>query len=130
MIKRDFIRDLDWMLESTDSDSTKKVRRYPLTNLGTDADNLVIEIAIAGFGPNDVEISTSGNELIIEGSKIQENSTEYFQKHISSEDFKRIIRLSDEYVQGKIQAEYNNGILTIVVEKNEPEKKLIEIKVS
>ena len=130
MIKRDFIRDLDWMLESTDNNSTKKVRRYPLTNLGTNADNLVIEIAIAGFGPDDVEISTSGNELIIEGSKIQENSTEYFQKHISSEDFKRIIRLSDEYVQGKIQAEYNNGILTIVVEKNEPEKKLIEIKVS
>jgi molecular chaperone IbpA len=131
MIRRDFIRDLDWMLESTDNNSTKKVRRYPLTNLGTNAEgDLVIEIAIAGFGPNDIEISTSGNELIIEGSKIQENSTEYFQKHISSEDFKRIIRLSDEYIQGKIRAEYNNGILTIVVEKNEPEKKLIEIKVS
>jgi HSP20 family molecular chaperone IbpA len=129
MLRSDLLRDLDWVF---DAPKSGKVRRYPLTNLGVDdKDNLVIEVAIAGFGPDDIEISTSGNELIIEGSVVTEDvekGTEYFQKHISSEDFKRIIRLSDEYIGGNIDASYKNGILTIVVEKNEPEKKLIEIK--
>ena len=127
---RDLFKDLDWMLESTE---TKKVRRYPLTNLGVDEnETLVIEVAVAGFGPNDMDISTSGNELIIEGTNpesenAQKNEIDYFQKHISSENFKRIIRLSDEYVQGEVFAKYTNGILTITVSKTEEPKKLIEI---
>jgi molecular chaperone IbpA len=127
----DLFKDLEWMLESTE---TKKVRRYPLTNLGIDEnETLIIEVACAGFGVNDIDISTSGNELIIEGTNpksedAQKNEIEYFQKHISSENFKRIIRLGDEYIQGEIDAKYRNGILTISIKKNEPEKKLVEIK--
>jgi HSP20 family molecular chaperone IbpA len=125
----DFFRDLDWIFDVPEGG---KVRRYPLTDLGIDSKgNLIVRLAIAGFGPNDVEISASGNELIIEGSlESKDSEVEYFQKHISSEDFKRVVRLNDEFIGGEIDASYKNGVLIIKVLKAEKPKKLIEIKVA
>ena len=114
-----------------------KVARYPLTNLGVDSDdNLHIEVAVAGFGKNDIELEQKGNYLIITGSKLnavnesndgEDNGIHYIQQHISSKDFERTIVLNENYVGGDIKADVANGILNIVVKPNEPTRKLIQI---
>jgi HSP20 family molecular chaperone IbpA len=67
--------------------------------------------------------------LIISGFKEDsETGVKYIQKHISSNSFRRIIILHDNYVGGDVQADMADGILNITVEPKEQAKKLIKIK--
>lgn len=124
----DQFRDLDWFFRPQ---GQKQVARYPLTNLGVDEDNtLYIEVAVAGFSKEDVELELKGNQLHIIGSKdeeIIEKEINYIQKHISSNDFERIITLHENYVGGDISASVKEGILSIKVKPKEPTRKLIAI---
>lgn len=101
-----------------------KVQRYPLTNLGRDKDNnLVIEIACAGFGLDELSIQTEDNMIIIKGHHEEKTSdVKYIQEHISSTDFVRKIYMIPLYVGGQISASLNNGILTIIVKPVEEKK--------
>jgi HSP20 family molecular chaperone IbpA len=101
-----------------------KVQRYPLTNLGRDKDNnLVVEIACAGFSLNELSIQTEDNMIIINGHHEEKTSdVKYIQEHISSTDFTRKIYMIPLYVGGQITASLNNGILTIVVKPVEEKK--------
>ena len=107
-----------------------KVHRYPLTNLGIDKDdNLIIEIAIAGFTRDEIKIEQHGNKIIVKGSKREQNNDiKYFQQRISTSDFERIIVLHDKYVDGEITANMENGILTLKIKPSNKNYKLIEIK--
>lgn len=109
----------------------KKVNRYPLTNIGTDSEgNLIAEIAVAGFDKSELSIESKGNEIHITGEKstmVNEVDINYVQKHISSEDFERILVLHDNYVGGDVTAKVENGLLTLKVTPKEPTKKLITI---
>jgi HSP20 family molecular chaperone IbpA len=109
-----------------------KVSRYPLTNIATDTDeNLVIEVAIAGFDKKEIGIEVKGNELHILGSKNTDETVQelnYFQKHISHNEFKRVIVLNKIYVNGDISAKVDNGILTVIIKPKQLEKQVIVIE--
>jgi HSP20 family molecular chaperone IbpA len=122
-------RDLEWFFKTPFSDQTK-VARYPLTNLGVDEDkNLRIEVAVAGFSKDDIEVEVKGYNLVITGEKkVEEESTiNYLQQNISNTAFKRIVVMHDDYVGGDIDANVENGILTINVTPKEQQRKLISI---
>lgn len=123
----EIIKDLDWFFKTPDM---PKVHRYPLTNLGIDKDdNLIIEIAIAGFTRDEIKIEQHGNKIIVKGSKQEQNNDiKYFQQRISTSDFERIIVLHDKYVDGEITANMENGILTLKIKPSNKNYKLIEIK--
>lgn len=124
------LNELDWIFKS--SMQGEKIPRYPLTNIGyDDEDNLFIEIAVAGFNKNDIKINLRGNEIHIIGEKKDTNESnirKYLQQHISTNNFERIIVLHELYVNGDIDAEFQNGILTIIVKPKESAKKEIKIK--
>ena len=107
-----------------------KVNRYPLTDISIDKDeNVFIDIAVAGFGPNDIDIEMTGDTLVITGSKeIPDSDREYIQSFISTSDFERKIKLGEDHISGDIEASYNDGILSIKVTKAEIPKKLIPIR--
>lgn len=111
-----------------------KVQRYPLTNIGRDKDNnLVVEVACAGFGLNELEIETNNDVIVIKGHHEKKDScktsVKYIQEHISTSDFTRNIILTHPmYIGGETTAKYKNGILTIVVKPVE-EKKPKTIKI-
>lgn len=122
-------RDLDWLFGRTNSGV---VARYPLTNIGFDADEvLYIDVAIAGFSKDEIQIEQKENKLYITGRKLTgSNEVTYIQEHISKNDFERVIVLSENYVDGTITANVSNGLLIIQIEPElpkEPTKKLIQI---
>jgi molecular chaperone IbpA len=109
-----------------------KVTRYPLTNLGIDDDkNLHVEVAIAGFGRDEIELELKGNRILIRGKKSEsedDNTIQYIQQHISKTDFERSIILHEDYVDGLITANIKNGILSIKVEPSAQQQKFITIE--
>ena len=107
---------------------------YPPYNIRkTGKDNYSIEVALAGFNKNDVEVEFEDNLLTVRTkqiSKSENNSDgEILHKGISQRQFARSFTIADDVkVNG---AELKDGLLTIACERIIPDhkkKKLIEIK--
>jgi len=102
---------------------------YPPYNIIKRGSNsYAIEIAVAGFTKEDIEITSEDRDLIVKATKRQNSEAEYLHKGISSKPFERNFRLAD-HVQ-VVGADLSNGMLLIELELVLPEEKkpkLIEI---
>ena len=100
---------------------------YPPHNVvKVDEDNFIIELAIAGFKSEDLDIQLKDSILTVTGKK--EDEREYYHKGISSREFVRTFTLG-EYVE-VTGATLVDGILSINLERVVPEEerpKKIEI---
>jgi molecular chaperone IbpA len=98
---------------------------YPPFNLKKTEDNkYVVEMAVAGFGRNDIEISLEDNKLIINGKATvdqEENEKAVLHKGISDRPFTRMFTLADNVVINN--AALVNGLLKIWLEHVIPENK-------
>ena len=95
-----------------------------------DDKKIVIKSTIAGADPDDLKISLHNDLLMIKGRRdIDENVPEenYLFKECHWGPFSRSIILPAEVDTKRVEAEIENGILTITLYKTKPEK--IEIKV-
>ena len=107
---------------------------YPPYNIRkTGKDNYSIEVALAGFNKNDVEVEFEDNLLTVRTkqiSKSENNSDgEILHKGISQRQFARSFTIADDVKVN--DAELKDGLLTISCERIVPEhkkKKLINIK--
>ncbi len=102
---------------------------YPPYNIESNGkDSYTIEIAIAGFDENDLNISLENGQLTVVGNRENDNA-KYMHRGIANRSFKRTFKLA-EYVEVK-GAGIKNGILEIHLERKLPEElkpKKIEIK--
>lgn len=110
----------------------KEVSRYPLTDISytTEPNMVFIDIALAGFKKDDIRIKTEGNTLVISSDGITDEDIPeetIVQKHIAKRSFKRVIKLAKEYIDGKINASMENGLLSITIEPSKTESNYIQI---
>ena len=119
-----FDRLFDMDLESSNS--------YPPYNISKiDDNNYVIEMALAGFNKDDIEIELADSELTVRSKKREDSNKDVNLIHqgISHRSFNRKFTLSEEILVKN--AEMKNGMLIIKLEKFIPENKkpkLINIK--
>jgi len=95
-----------------------------------DDKKIVIKSTIAGVNPNDLKISLHNDLLMIKGCRnIDENVPEenYLFKECYWGPFSRSVILPAEVDTKRVEAEIENGVLTIKLYKSKPEK--IEVKV-
>lgn len=93
---------------------------YPPHNIvKVDEHNYLIELAVAGFAQNELEIEVKDRTLIVTGEH-QNRGREYIHKGISARKFNKTFRLS-EYVQVN-GADLVDGILAIGLEVVVPEE--------
>ncbi|MDC0395667.1 Hsp20 family protein [Candidatus Pelagibacter sp.] len=108
---------------------------YPPYNIiKTGRDNYAIEVALAGFNKNDVEVEVEDNLLIVKTKQVDKSNQdledgEIIHKGISQRQFARSFTIAEDVrING---AELKDGLLTIACERVVPDykkKKLIEIK--
>ena len=108
---------------------------YPPYNIRrTGQDKYSIEVALAGFSKNDVEVEFEENLLTVRTKQVDKSDNknddgEIIHKGISQRHFARSFTIADDVkVNG---AQLKDGLLTIACERIIPEhkkKKLIEIK--
>ena len=112
-----FDRVLDRMHQQTPGQSN-----YPPYNIvKVDDDNYHIEIAVAGFGRDELDVELKDGVLSVEGKKEDKDETKYLHKGISARHFRRTFTLSDTIVVRG--ADFVDGILTIKLENVIPEEK-------
>lgn len=93
----------------------------PFDIVRTGEDRYRITLAVAGFRPDELEITAQQNQLIISGQKAEkdEEGVEYVHRGIAARAFERRFQLAD-FVEVR-DANYENGILTITLERVVPE---------
>merc|ERR1712093_737280 len=108
---------------------------YPPYNIRkTGKDNYAIEVALAGFSKDDVEVEFEDNLLTVKTKQINKSEDknsdgEIIHKGISQRQFARSFTIADDVKVNN--AELKDGLFTIACERIVPEfkkKKLIEIK--
>ena len=119
----------DEMFKRLDEIHSQPQGNYPPYNIVTlDEEQLVIEIAAAGFSKKDFKIDLKDQSLKIIADKGEEVSKEFLHQGIAGRKFERVFALA-EHVKVK-DATYSDGILAIKLFKEIPEaEKPIEIKV-
>lgn len=98
---------------------------YPPYNIEKHGENHYrIVVATAGFNQNELDISIENRLLTISGKPeaVQTESTEYLHKGIARRAFRLSLRL-DEHIEVQ-QADYENGLLVIDLQRIIPEEKL------
>ena len=79
-----------------------------------------LEIALAGFKKEDIEVSTERKVLNITVNKTKESVGEYVHKGLAYRTFSRSWQLSDDTVVTDVT--FVDGLLTVTLEKQVPEE--------
>jgi molecular chaperone IbpA len=96
------------------------VENYPPYNIErAGEDKYKVTLAVAGFAPNELSITTQQNVLLVSGKKAEAKDPEYLYRGIAARPFKRQFSLAD-YVRVN-SATLENGLLSIELVREVPE---------
>lgn len=100
---------------------------YPPYNIvKKDEENYRIEIALAGWSKDDIEVSTQTNVLLIKSKTSKERSDlDYVHRGVATRTFARGFNLSDDMELGNV--EFKDGMLLIDIHKILPEHQKLKI---
>ena len=90
---------------------------YNIERMGED--RYQITLALAGFKPDEINVTAEQNVLTVEGRKADKAEHRYLYRGISLRPFQRVFNLA-EYVQVK-GASFDNGMLRIDLVREVPE---------
>jgi molecular chaperone IbpA len=112
---------LDDVFNRLETMSGNNVNYPPYNLIKHDSSNFSIEIALAGFKPSEIEVSTEQNVLRVT-SKVEKRDTErtYLHKGLSKRSFIRTWQLAEDVELTDIK--FEDGLLTINLQRIVPEK--------
>lgn len=128
----------NWDLDMKAFDVLQPKGSFPKINISEDASGYDVDIAVAGFDKEDVELELKDNALFIKADKKEEKCDEgdeeckkYLTREIASRSFRRTIVFPAEINVDEISAKYSNGIIKCRIGKMElpkPDSVRIEIE--
>lgn len=96
------------------------VAGYPPYNIEkTGEDTYRVSLAVAGFGPETIDITVKDNALLICGSLGEEPKSEFLHRGIATRTFQRRFALAEHMVVES--AELVNGLLSVKLRRVVPE---------
>jgi molecular chaperone IbpA len=93
---------------------------YPPYNIEkTGEDTYRVTLAVAGFGPDDIDLTVKDNALLVTGKAAEEPKAEYLHRGIAARAFTRRFLLAEHMVvEG---ADITNGLLHVALRRVVPE---------
>jgi molecular chaperone IbpA len=117
-------------MQALHDDLTKNIPNYPPFNVRKNGNTYTIELAVAGFAQNEIDITIDGGKLIVKGNtESVEPDDSFVFKGIANRAFTRAWAIGDSYEVK--DAELFNGILKIALDKlvpEEPKAKKVPVK--
>ena len=117
---------LERLAKTGDSYPPYNIERLPGAD-GT-TQSLRITLAVAGFAENDLEVTTEENQLVVRGRQSDETEREFLHRGIAARQFQRCFVLADG--MRVVAAELKNGLLSVVLDRPEPQKLVRKINIS
>ena len=121
MLNDPFFIGFDRMIDRMRQETPSQANYPPYNIVKTSEENYELQLAIAGFTYDDLDIEVKDGVLTIAGDKNSDDVGNYLHRGISARSFRRTFTLSDTIVVNG--ANLDNGILTVVLENVIPEEK-------
>ncbi len=104
----------------------------PALDVYETGDSVVVEAALPGVKPDEIDVTITGDVLTIKGETKEDTTVEkenYIRRERRYGSFCRTVRLPGDLDTDNATAEYENGILKLTIPKKEEAKtKVIEVK--
>ena len=114
---------MDRMLESSEAPYQQaSAGVFPLINLTEDKDKYYVRAELPGVKGDELDIQVTGNNLAISGERkiaAEDEGARYHRREREAGTFSRMIGLPGEIDTDKVEANLENGILTVMVSKAE-----------
>ncbi len=117
---------LERLAKTGDSYPPYNIERIRSDNGQTD--RLRITLAVAGFSDDTLDVTTEENQLVVRGRQTDEGEREFLHRGIASRQFQRTFVLADGMLVSG--CELRNGLLSIDLERPEPQKLVRKINIS
>jgi HSP20 family molecular chaperone IbpA len=91
-------------------------------------ETLRITLAVAGFCEENLEVTTEENQLVVRGRQSDATEHEFLHRGIAARQFQRTFVLADG--MRVIGAELKNGLLSVDLDRPEPERFVRKINIS
>ena len=108
-------------LDTAFTNSVDNTNVFPRHNIiKVDEEDYHIELALAGYSRDDLNVELEDGVLVITGEK-EDEAVEYLHKGISTKKFRRTFRLNENVEVA--DATFVDGLLTVVLKHIVPEEK-------
>jgi len=100
---------------------------YPPYNLVKETEfKWRIELALAGWSKDDIEVTTESNVLVIKSKSAKDkDNVEYMHRGVATRTFSRRFNLSDDVEVGEVK--FENGMLIIDLQRIIPEHQKLKV---
>lgn len=106
----------------------------PSVDISESDGKIMFKAELPGLDPKDIDVEVTGDLLVLRGEKSQDEERKgerYYCQERYAGSFQRSFRLPTPVESDKVDAQFNNGVLTIEIPKSEESKqKKIPIKTS
>lgn len=101
---------------------------YPKVNVISHDDRVEIIAELAGFTKNDIDLEIDEDLLTISGKSPQQEKEEegltYYLRELKRSSFRRSFKINDNVEMDKVNAKFDNGLLTITLPRVKEEVKV------
>jgi HSP20 family protein len=98
---------------------------FPPMNVWTNTEGAVVTVELPGVNPEQIEVSVVGDTLTLRGKRVAEDLPEgarYQRRERFQGEFARSLQLPFTIDADHVEAQYENGILTITLPRAEADK--------
>jgi HSP20 family protein len=124
-------RDWPWSGRFFQPDMARPMLRPAMDVIENDVD-LTIRVDLPGLKPDDVQVEVENGTLTLRGQMgdtIEKEDDHYYYRERSFGTFQRSLRLPDTLDTDKVDATFDNGVLTLVIPKlPQAQPRQIEVK--
>ncbi|GAB4476629.1 MAG: Hsp20/alpha crystallin family protein [Anaerolineales bacterium] len=118
-------REMNQLMESFSPRRTRAVPSFPALNMWVSEEGIIITAEVPGIKPEDIDISVVNDLLTISGERQPEQVGEevrYHRRERGCGKFARSIQLPFSVDANKVEASFENGVITINLPRKEEEK--------
>ncbi len=118
-------REMNRLLESFPPRRVQPAPSFPAMNLWVSDEGTIVTAEVPGIKPEDIDISVVNDLLTISGERLPEQVEEnvrYHRRERGCGKFARSIQLPFAVDANKVEASFENGVLTINLPRKEEEK--------
>ena len=105
---------------------------FPKINVSESDDDYKVDIAVAGFSKDDVNLELKDGVLSIKADKKEDNEesdTSYLRREISYRSFARAVKFPCRVDPDSVDAEYKDGVINVKINKIKEEDLDCRVKI-
>lgn len=130
----DLRKEIERLFDAFDGTPRAVIRSgvFPALNVSEDADHIYVRAELPGVSPEEIEITTHENNLIIKGERkipAEAEKVSYHRREREAGSFRRITSLPTQVDTNKVTATCKDGVLTVTLPKaTEAKPRRIDVK--